>query len=696
MVQTWPDEDFAVLNTPFNGVGADLYVSAEPFASNPEATTGFSLSTAQGTPFDGYQAEVGAREGRCSVARNASDGADGDLVVCVTRAGFDEDTIVSGFPSYEIRSGAPDGTTFKGWGVCSHVGATYTGAADPGDSYLSGLSGYFLLEVKASSLAQTILLLEVSSGTITEIASERVRDVDPAYATLSAAEYAPPRPLSLLTQKSGTTITLTATRTNLSGARVTLFGGAQVQSGALSYGGAGFVVQSAKSTTPATLAGLIERFFVGDDSGTTLLDDEFLRTNRFAARSLSDALVTGRSLASAWIGDDETYTDADNPGGTLRSQVEIQSSSESAYVAEDPSDGTTFSGFHLWQNPVIDPNQRYSAKLKRRNVDTTTTVEFGLALRFTVVPFPTGILEARGRIPVGAENVRTGTYKIGYTATVKYESGPTWTLELRHYGAVLTGGTTYQAPVIATADLTSFSLAVGASFTLEVGATSFDGDNFGVGSFVAIDAEIDGTPITNWVAGGAAGVGLVDDYVVDTRSIATAVGPGVGLVVIPDDLGSGALVEFDTFQAATGNGGSNVPPNDQASIAVDSEVTSKSGSLTTPLSALVTETSATRPIEHVFESGLRQRIISQPADRESFDVSGAFTAGERDQIVDLHRANGTSIPFDWTHYRTGESVAVRFASSEIAFEVAHLQGAAAVYRAAFRLERVFPAATYNA
>lgn len=702
MQQYWPTlETFADGATtggpgPY-GTSPDAYYSVVPWTS-PEGTTGQSLRVAAGVPYDGYQRLISPGVGACAMARNGGQGDDACWIL--ERTTIQTDVEVSLVPALRMAAGAADNQSFRQFGVCAYAGGgTLTGSG--ADESFGPVSGYFLIETKNASARHRMLLLEVAAGSITVLGSEDVRDTDPIHAAGTAADFFPPRPLRLVVAgNGGSGVNIDCFRTTAAGNETRLFGATISRGTALDPGRCGFGVQSRfTQSSGGQPVGLAEVFKIASDDGSTRYwVDEFRRLQPAAGRDVTDGSRAGRSLASAWIGDGESLERPSSnisfqrvvrrglTGGSPLDRVELGNSSN--------GDATAWTGYHLSQHPASEPTQRVKCTMERLNVATTTRCEMGVAIRFQCIAFPTGLIDCRGRFRVPPFK-RADYWKHGYSISVVHDTAatPVWSLEVRHFDGFLSEN--QEAPIIATASLTSLGLAVGTPFDIDVEVSNFDGDRFGQGDFVAISIKVDATVVTPSPNPLLPGVVELDDLLIDTRSVATGEAGGVGFVVIPDALESDDIVAVESFERATPSAVFDGGIEDQATVAASAENASKSGTLNVGLVGDVQEDDVHEPIVHRMESGKIQPITRHARARKVYSVAGTLTDSEWAQVESLFDANGSVTPFDWTHPFTGETLEVAFVEDSLESRIRHTDPQGSVYQVAWSMERVFGTASFN-
>lgn len=696
--QTWGDELFEDGATAY-GPNPNLYVKVQPWSTQPETTTGYSLRSGVGVLTSNYQELLGVATGAAGpvlglLAGGAAPSA-GDATWFLERQNERANSNVAVAPSLLALAGEPDFDSFKQFGVCSHVsGGTLVTNAGLGrvSDYYSGVSGLFLIEEKETATRHRVVLLRLTSGSISVIGDEEVRVTDSIHAQGSAADFFRPTALRLHVEEDGANRRVRAFRTDLSGVERQLFGSGYITVSSLADGRCGFGLQSLRTSSEGCESvGLASLFTIRDAANTELLfADTFERAQRKLGRDTTEGGRSGTSIMSAWAGDGETGSN-----NLSRCILRRDTSTADRVIAGEQNDlansGVGNLGFHVHQIPPLSTEQRYQATFVRLNQDATIPTRMGLISRLTIRERgSTGIFDCSGTRPAGEIN---GRNKTGYSVSVRHDpaSTPVWLLEVRHYAPET--DLTYAGDLLATADLTSFSLAVGTAFSLDVETRNFDGDRFGEGSFVALVVKVNASQVTP-VAENIPGVAEQDDFIVDTRSVATGTRGASGVFLTSESLSAtGALVAVSQFQALTLTQPPVPRPDEQATVAVSPEAASASGSLTIPLSAVVDERVRPTYWRHTFESGKEQTIANQTISRRVWQVSAVMQRQEWEALSALLSSNGTHTPFAWTHPYTGEAFTVLFGEDQINFRENGEQDYG--YSASFELVQVFAQQTFN-
>jgi len=691
--QYWGDEAFDD-GSPVYGSSPQLYISIEPWSTSPETTTGRSLRVADGTLFDGIQQLANRTDGLAASVRNS--GTAGDAVWVVERQNVVSDSDVLMSPSLVPLSGTPDNDTFKHFGVCSHVsGGTLINAGTGGDDeYYTGVTGYFLIEEKQAAANHRVLLLELSSGSITVLGNQQVREFDPEHASGNAFDYFPPRDLRLSVEDAGGGQQRVRAYRKVFGAReVQLFDGSTFLRTSLADGRCGFGIQSRRTSSGGCEStGTCNLFTIRDYAKTAVaFSDSFARTERSAARPLDDGTTFGRTLAQAWVGDLQSV-EVFRPfaGQLLRDTGTAGRAVTGNNVATQSGE---WPGYMIRQDSSRERGQRLQVTAVRLNQDTNTRTETGVLMRFNLQRFSNEQVDARGRNP--ASGLRYGYYKTGYAIYIVHDTSatPTWQLEIRHHN----GNTTlaYEGDVIATADLTALALSIGVSFVFDIEIRNFDGTAIGQGGFVSILTKINAVTITPTPTAGYDGVAVVDNFLVDTRSEATTEAGGWGLYHCPDAIGTGDLVGFLDFAPLTLTDPPIISPEEQASVTINAETYGATGTLTLTPEATIRESIVTTPTVHRMESGKTQVIARQPRGRRRWECSAIMERADWEALDTLWESNGAHTPFNWTHPYTGASYVVLFGDDSLTFDEQFVAAGAAIYSVSFTLDEVFAQSTYN-
>lgn len=696
--QTWGDELFEDGGTAY-GPNPNLYVKVQPWSTQPETTTGYTLRVGVGVLTSNYQEALGASTGAGGpvlgpLAGGAAPSA-GDGVWLVERQNERANSNVALAPALYPVSGTPDFDSFKQFGICSHVSGgtlvTNSGLGRVSD-YYEDVSGLFLIEEKETATRHRVLLLRLTAGVITVLGDEEVRETDELHAQGTAFDYFRPASLRLNVQEDGAQRRVRAYRTDLTGVEQQLFGGGFITVSGLADGRCGFGLQSRRTSSEGCESvGVANLFTIRNSANTELLfADTFERSQRRLGRDTAQAALTGNSLMSAWAGDGETGSPS-----VCRCILRRDTATADRVLAGEQNSGSNSGvgtpGFHVHQIPPQSSEQRYQATLTRLNQDIAIPTRMGLLSRLTIrEQGTTGIYDCGGT-RVGGQI--KGRNKSGYSISVRHDTAatPTWLLEIRHYAPQTS--ISYAGDLLATADLTSFALSVGTAFTLDVETRNFDGDTFGQGSFVAIIVKIDTVQVTP-VAENIAGVTEQDNYLVDTRSTATGTRGAAGIFLTSQTLSAtGALIAAGQFQALTLTDPPVLRPDEQATVPVSAEADSASGSLTIPLDAVVRERVEPTYWQHTFEGGKEQTIANQAISRRVWQVSAVMQRVQWEALTALLSSNGSHTPFAWTHPYTGDPYTVLFGEDKIDFREngEHDYG----YSASFELIQVFPQQTYN-
>ena len=693
-MQTTPDESFTQ-GASIYGPAPDLYHRIQPTDTVPETTTQYNIRFAPGALFDGVQINNGLSAGQCSgVFDTGIVGAvAGDHVWHVQRHVYLGETTTVGVPSHFSFSGVQSNDSFRAFGVCANVngGTQVTPGSDITREYRSDVSGYFLIEARQVLSRHRVFLLELNAGVITVLGDQLVREVDPEHDIPLDGTAFQPRKLKLVVVENGVGALLSAFRTVPGLGDVALFGGGTISRGVrLADGRNGFGVQSRRTDTGgADTAGLIERFTVQTfDGSAVLFEDRFQRLQRNAARLLNDGTIAGRSLASLWIGDAESQ---DNTFAPMKGQLRHATVGLVATGVDTGVGNAPAPGYHIRQLPEVSPSQAYALTFTRVTRDTALEVEVGICLRFFPERFPSGLMDSRGRNPFNGD--RTDYYKRGYSVAVKRDGAGVWTLEARHFDG--TTQSSYVAPVIGTANLTSFGLALDTPILLEVDVQNFNGNTFGAGDFVALSASVDGSPVT-WVSGTQPGIAADGVYLFDGRTGASNETGGSGFCVVCEDVSAtGALATIDSFLVGTPSGNTGTLVQDMASVPILAETAGASGALVLPAEAGISERSDTSPIVHRMESGKVQPILSQPLDRLLYDITALLDEGEWQLLDALWLSNGSDTPFTWSHPITGVSITALFVDDSLTMSIRHTESGRTAYSVTLSIEQVFAATLFN-
>ena len=696
--QTWGDELFADGATAY-GPNPNLYVKLQPWATQPETTTGLTLRVWPGVLTDTFQQALGQSSGVAGPVLQASSGGavgtNGDAAWVVERQNEIANSNVAFAPALYPIAGTPDFDSVKQFGVCSHVsGGTLVvnaGLGRPSD-YYDDVSGVFLIEAKETVTRHRVLLLRLTAGAITVLGNEEVAVTDSVHAQGTGFDFFRPGALRINVQEVGALRHVRAYRTDLNGVEQQLFGTGFFSLSGLADGRCGFGLQSRRvSSEGCDSVGVCNLFTIRtSDNSSLLFADSFERSQPKLGREAPSSSLSGSSMMSAWAGDGEGGVNTIN-----LCQLRRDTATPNRVLAGESNDlsnsGIGTPGFHIHQIPPATTEQRYEASLTRLNQEVSTKVRMGLLSRLTIrEQGTTGIFDAGGTRPGGEIK---GRNKTGYAVSVVYDPAatPVWSLEIRHFQpqTILS----YEGEVLGTADLTSAGLVVGTAFTLDVETRNFDGDQLGQGTFVAIIVKVDSVPITP-VPENLAGITEQGGFLVDTRSEATGTRGAAGIFFAVNSLSAtGALVAASSFQARTLTDPPVLAPDEQASVSVSAEAAGSSGSLTVPLDASIQETVKPGFWRHTFESGKAQTIANQAMSRRVWQVSAVMEKAQWEALTSLLSSNGNHTPFAWQHPYTGASHTVLFGQDSIGFR--ENGDSDYGYNASFELIEVFTQQTYN-
>jgi hypothetical protein len=207
--------------------------------------------------------------------------------------------------------------------------------------------------------------------------------------------------------------------------------------------------------------------------------------------------------------------------------------------------------------------------------------------------------------------------------------------------------------------------------------------------------QLDFTPLTS---GFTVPEGVIFDGLdlLDTRSTRTLSGVVEGYIPQASTGASGKRILLDYWNdlwVAPDPGDPTDPTNpaileeDMPSIALTSECTGKTGTLTVPYDWGVRESSQWSALEHRYEAAYVARSARHTRPRRRWSISAnACTDAERTTLLAFWTSHkGAEIPFDWADPETGETVAVRFADDKIGIVLAN----PSVRQFSFELEEVF-------
>lgn len=534
-------------------------------------------------------------------------------------------------------TGSPGVGSFKGAGVGVRISAgtyTETGQAER----IADVTGYFFVLANDSAGAAMFYLLRVNTGTVTVLSSILATAVNPNWTMPGSVQV--PRMLELtVSTNGGGNPVLTAKTGKIGayqigdppGALTTVFNAFEDTSvskittaGRVAFGaysdldlGSGLKVTTAIS------------FFeiVDTASGDTVHRDEFQRSNIALGRSVTDNNGrTGRWLACGWRGDLHCAPTT----GDWRE------------LARDAGNNRVASTVHTMDRLSSRP--------------ATSIYESHRSLVFNVA-YVSGTVELALAARGGFLSTGNGAFVSGWKFALTY-NGTVWAAKLTYYDAA---GVAIPWCTLAIAVPATYSLNIAADNTLEL-----EVKNIGLlapeQGPTQLVAKLNGVTVTGWVVDAAVSSStqvLATGEVITSSSAVALSGSVEGFSsVIP-----AGTVRADTWTdfVVPGTGTIEIPEEDQASIAMTSECTGKTGTLSCPHEWPVSIKRQAHSAVHEYDSGHRNRLLRSLRQRRRWGIQArASKPAERAALLsffDSHK--GVEIPFDWVT-PDGETVSGRF------------------------------------
>lgn len=662
-----PPDDAFTENATTYGFSPTRYLRCEPYTAG---TVFFAAANWElGVYHDGYMSDV-ASGGPAACVEDS--GTARNTVGVLERSIYRADAVVYLQPAILLPSGTEwSDTTFRMCGVMGRVSGGSVISPGSRNEYHQATDGYvFMYHHRPTANWWLYSLVRVNAGAVTELTSIDVGATagtgSPNHRTHPDSNNAPTR-MWMSVRGSGATVQIRCYRRRM-GYGVNGYIDEEILSyddtdnpGRITAAGRwGFGVQSAGTDSSGTdCVGVAREFTIFDTQSTPnlLYCDLFERRQPKMGRLVTDALSeTGYSVMGAFTGDGEGpdgsglehhsqfIRDGAVSGPVAGDQVDLGDSLLTGqdwgwYISTRPSDGN---------GTAFPTNQHRSVDVRFRNAPTIDR-EAGIALRFT--------------------SLNTGTYNVSgadadkrcYCAVLIYDgTGASFSVELRHYS----GGGAHS--VIASASTVPTSVTFNAIVSLDFEVQNTDPP----GLRPAMRVKLDGTAVT--FTSGATGVDVFGDWVVDgrTNAIKSISAVGEGLYYDGPAVAATARMLFDNWtQEAVSDiniddGGNDTDTDEQASVVVRGETSGKFGELTVPKSWPVRESHEWYRKEFRPRSGHRIRYADAGQERRSFRIMArAVEDSDRDDLIAfLEEHGGSELPFDWTHPRTNEVIACRFAT----------------------------------
>jgi hypothetical protein len=269
-------------------------------------------------------------------------------------------------------------------------------------------------------------------------------------------------------------------------------------------------------------------------------------------------------------------------------------------------------------------------------------------------------LAARGSfLPTGS-----GAFVSGWKFAVTY-NGTVWSAKLTYYNAA---GTAVPWCTLAIGTPATYSLNIAAGNTLEFQVKNIGPMAPSNGSTQLL-AKINGVTVTGWVVQVAVlsstQVQASGEVITNSSAVARSGHVEGFATVIP-----AGTVRADTWTDLYVASATDIPEEDQASIAMTSECTGKTGTLSCPHEWPVAIRRTAYSVVHPYDSGHRNRISRALRQRRRWSIqSRACTPDERSVLLaffDSHK--GAQIPFTWVT-PDGESVSARFRDDTLRYSL---------------------------
>jgi hypothetical protein len=250
-----------------------------------------------------------------------------------------------------------------------------------------------------------------------------------------------------------------------------------------------------------------------------------------------------------------------------------------------------------------------------------------------------------------------GYFVSGWKFALTY-NGSAWAAKLTYYDAA--GAATLWC-TLAIGTPATYSLNIAADNTLEFEVKNI-GPNAPEQGSTQLLATLNGVTVTGWVvqSGVSASTQALTTGEVITNSSAVS---RSGLVEGFSSVIPAGTVRADTWTdyVVVGTGTVSVPEEDQASIAMTTECTGKTGTLSCPNEWPVMVKHQAHSAVHAYDSGHRNRVLRSLKQRRRWGLQAkACKPSERVTLLaffDSHK--GAQIPFTWVT-PDGESVSARF------------------------------------
>lgn len=425
-----------------------------------------------------------------------------------------------------------------------------------------------------------------------------------------------------------------------------------------------------ENTVSSTKSIQLVQWFKVEVGGVVRILDEFRRAARALCAPITgvSGYASGRSLQSLWSGDAWSLTSptvpmrVSTPGGlTDRCMI------DPGVVVAGTAGNDATAGFYQYQRQALDQyNSRRAAEFRISSNDEAGVA--GVSTSARVVG-----LWMRGALAVGSQ---LGLIN-GYSVHVKGGGAGTCYVKVRRWVASV--GTVIAQETAATA------FTIDADHTVDFEVYNLpDGQGSVANGTVVLVVKVDGVQVVLTVPGGVTNVtALASGTIYDASPSRILAGTGEGVLVYAPD-GSN-VVYVDDWDTDTLSGDAGIPANDEATIAVASEIADVSGTLTLPYDWPVEE-EIIDPIDGAqFEDGYRRSGARFARSRRAWRVS--LRAGTATQLADLitfwdaHKG----VSFNFTP--RVESVATKAVFADDVLE--HVKTAPSIHGYSFGLVEVF-------
>lgn len=634
---------------------------------------------------------------------------------------FEDDCVVTGRFSHRVLSGAQTSRGFKTAGVVARYSAPSIAGATEAGYFLNG-NGYAFVLMSDPTLgdAHVFLLLRFNVTAVTVLASATASSVLPDFTRstllsgitlkLSAQTVAGDVQLTCSAKRSATASAFVSvlTTTDSSGSKITANG----RCGFIMGGYDDLAQNPLVNEQPSYSTTLCHWFEIYDTLTSAYhMRDEWQRFDMLGRTTSSPAVtgqfvdangasglyplgLAGRNLASLYQSEDGYSSTA-----TSRNKWSVTASD----AARNNSTNGTFIAHNVYRSKNLYASDR-SLEIKLENA---------VAAQAVWIVARAGIISSN-TTPIHLNGARSGVncYKLQMTigSTAGGNLSKLSIIEVSAAGSTQTIAEMPSSVALGTGIFTGLLLSN--FFTLRFKVYNDELTNPPQDANVKLAVYINGTQVQVPLASSPVlGVFIDADglTLVDSRSASTNFGRKVGgwyegfEVSANNTAISNNFRNWSDLYVSTGVSATRPTPpgpfpvqdteqgelgeNDMASIALNSECTGKTGTLTVPYDWGVTEESQRRSIVANFEANYSQRSVVHTRERRRWTIrANAITDSERTTLFNFWESHkGAEIPFDWVEPETGATVAVRFADDSLGVTLAN----PAVRQFEFVLEEVF-------